>query len=360
MRVSTNSNATTGTKVFVPLSASATLINNSPRYAVGWTDRDHNLEARFTTPQASVAVDVFGISTNGSYARLEAFSSTGQLLERSTSDSIANGRSTTLKIARSSPDIAYVIVKAYRGTVVGIDNLRYGVLSETITGNFGEYHFPGLMPGNYRVKMLSDTGYTGTAPNNGIREVTLNNGQAIAHADFGVYRPGSPHQNSVLSPDVNGDGQVTPLDVLIVINSLARSGSGPLQGVSVPFKQYVDVNGDQTLTPIDVLQVINFLRRQGGSGEGEQYVPRVIITEGITFEEADGEPADAEVAHLYTGDPHTTFIDEAFSEAEEMFSDATPFYGPLPSPTSQAISPFSRRRFLSSSGFDNLQGNESL
>lgn len=355
MRISTHANATTGTRVFIPLSASATLLNNGPSYTLGWTERDHNLEARFTSSQASVAVDVFGVSTGSSFARLEAYSSTGELLERVTSSPIANGASTTLKLIRLSPDIAYVMVKAYRGTIIGIDNLRYGVLSETTTGNAGEFHFPGLMPGDYRLKLVADTNYTGTAPSNGVREVTLASGQSVKHADFGAYRPGSPHQNSILSTDVNADGQVTPLDVLVVINSLARNGSGSLQGVNVPFKQYVDVNGDLDLTPIDVLQVINFLRR-GGSGEGEFSAPRVIITQGIEPEEADGELADPEVAHLYTGDSASTWADEAFLEPDDLFR-SVPATTPLPSIAIPSNLMLLRRRLLSSY-FDSESSNQ--
>jgi Dockerin type I domain len=355
MRVSTHLSATTGTRVFIPLSAEATLLSNDPTYAAGWTERNHNLEARFNSHQASVAVDVFGVSTGNSFARLEAYSSTGELLERVTSNSIANSASTTLRISRSSPDIAYVIVKAYRGSIIGIDNLRYGVLSETITGNAGEFHFPGLMPGTYRVKLQADTNYTGTAPVNGVREVTLAGGQSVKHSDFGAYRPGSPHQNSVLSTDVNADGQVTPLDVLIVINSLARNGSGSLQGISVPYRQHVDVSGDLELSPIDVLQVINYLRREG-SGEGEFYAPRVIITEGIEPEEADGEPADPEVAHLYTGEYSATYVDEVFLAPDDLFRP-TISTAPLPSIATPSTLASMRRRFLSGY-FDSVFSNE--
>jgi Dockerin type I domain len=355
MRVSTHSNATTGTQVFIPLSAEATLVNNNPTYAAGWTERNHNLEARFNSHQASVAVDVFGVSTGSSFARLEAFTATGELLERVTSNAMANGASTTLRISRASPDIAYVIVKAYRSSVIGIDNLRYGVLSETTTGNAGEFHFPGLMPGTYRVKLQADTNYIGTAPVNGVREVTLTSGQSAKHSDFGAYRPGSPHQNSVLSTDVNADGQVTPLDVLIVINALARNGSESLQNISVPYKQHVDVNGDLDLSPIDVLQVINYLRR-GGSGEGELVAPRVIITEGIEPEEADGELPDPEVAHLYTGESATTYVDQVFSEPDDLFPPAT---SPASLPSIATPSPLTlmRRRFLSSY-FDSVFSGE--
>jgi hypothetical protein len=154
---------------------------------------------------------------------------------------------------------------------------------------------------------------------------------------------------------VNADGQVTPLDVLIVINSLARNGSGSLQGISVPYKQHVDVSGDLELSPIDVLQVINYLRREG-SGEGEFYAPRVIITEGIEPEEADGELADPEVAHLYTGESAATYVDEVFSEPDDLFRPAIST-APLPSIATPSTLGSMRRRFLSGY-FESVFSNE--
>ncbi len=67
-----------------------------------------------------------------------------------------------------------------------------------------------------------------------------------------------PWQNAVLPVDVNGDGNVTPLDVLTVINELNASGPHALSsGGGVPY--FYDVNGDGFLTPTDALQVINYL-----------------------------------------------------------------------------------------------------
>jgi hypothetical protein len=73
--------------------------------------------------------------------------------------------------------------------------------------------------------------------------------------------------------DVNNDGAATPIDALIIINSLSRGGTRALavdpnaegEGGS---KMFIDVNGDGFLSPIDVLQVINAINRPG-EGEGE-------------------------------------------------------------------------------------------
>jgi Dockerin type I domain len=73
----------------------------------------------------------------------------------------------------------------------------------------------------------------------------------------------SPWTNSKNNFDVDGSGTVEPIDVLVVINFLQRTGSIALPTDPDPAGQsFVDVDGDGILTPIDVLQVINQLRRQ--------------------------------------------------------------------------------------------------
>ena len=67
-----------------------------------------------------------------------------------------------------------------------------------------------------------------------------------------------PWQNPQNNIDVDGDGNIDPRDVLIILNSLNSTGPGPLPA---PFdgEFYLDVNGDGLLTPLDALIVINQL-----------------------------------------------------------------------------------------------------
>ena len=65
----------------------------------------------------------------------------------------------------------------------------------------------------------------------------------------------SPHQNPENPFDVNGDGEVSPVDVLLVINRLDDRGPGPF----LPTEEtppFLDVNGDKTLTEADA-QAVN-------------------------------------------------------------------------------------------------------
>lgn len=77
--------------------------------------------------------------------------------------------------------------------------------------------------------------------------------------------------------DVKPDGNVGPLDALIVINAIARGSyfdpqtnqlGNPADYAELP-DFFFDVNADGKLTPIDALNVINHLARQSVQGEGE-------------------------------------------------------------------------------------------
>jgi large repetitive protein len=71
----------------------------------------------------------------------------------------------------------------------------------------------------------------------------------------------SPH-------DVNRDGSLDPLDALLVINQLKRSGVAWLPRVAPAVSLSVDTDNDYYVSPVDVLRVINALSRRG-AGEGE-------------------------------------------------------------------------------------------
>ena len=89
--------------------------------------------------------------------------------------------------------------------------------------------------------------------------------------DYAITVVGNPYKNQTNSLDVNGDGKVSPIDALNVINYL----NGPLPKVlTLPHTSaapFIDVNGDGNVTPLDALLVIGFLNSlpPGGSGEGE-------------------------------------------------------------------------------------------
>ncbi len=99
----------------------------------------------------------------------------------------------------------------------------------------------------------------------------------------------SPYQNPTQPRDVNGDGQVTPLDALILINYMNSFGPGPLGGNS-PLggsgegPVWVDVNGDGIISPLDILIIINWLNRQR------------LLAETTPRAEGEGSPLQASTA----------------------------------------------------------------
>lgn len=71
-----------------------------------------------------------------------------------------------------------------------------------------------------------------------------------------------PAHNAVLAPDVTGDGYITPLDALTIINYLNAFGPAAVSPTE-PGAPYSDVNGDGHIAAGDVLEIINFLNAFG-------------------------------------------------------------------------------------------------
>ena len=80
--------------------------------------------------------------------------------------------------------------------------------------------------------------------------------------DATLVDPTRPWHNPINRWDVNGDGYVSPIDALIIVNHLKNSGSDRLidpSGGETTEETYPDVSGDNFISPIDVLLVVNHL-----------------------------------------------------------------------------------------------------
>ena len=62
--------------------------------------------------------------------------------------------------------------------------------------------------------------------------------------------------------DVNGDGEVTPLDALLIINRLSQISVPTPVLTKQPGGLMTDVTGDNQITPLDALQIINQIARK--------------------------------------------------------------------------------------------------
>jgi hypothetical protein len=74
-------------------------------------------------------------------------------------------------------------------------------------------------------------------------------------------------QNDEQPLDVNNDGFVTPVDNLLVINSLNAHGSRALPDEHLPLPpvRFLDVNGDNFISPVDALRIMSHLNRPAAS-----------------------------------------------------------------------------------------------
>ena len=110
----------------------------------------------------------------------------------------------------------------------------------------------------------------------------------------------TPYHNDVDPYDVDGDGFLTPLDPLIIINHINNNGIGPIEqpGEGEGTLPDLDVDGDGEVTPIDILILINQLNEQNSgeqnSAEGEEEAPPTTDPESeddLAMLEAEGEGA---------------------------------------------------------------------
>ena len=90
--------------------------------------------------------------------------------------------------------------------------------------------------------------------------------------DWMITIGANPYTNPINRFDVTGDGFVSPIDVLQIVNYINAGlpSRPPLPPVAVP--PFLDVNGDGFINSLDVLNVIDFINSNlsgGRGGEGE-------------------------------------------------------------------------------------------
>ncbi len=256
----------TGTKNFRGFSKAA------QSYLPTWTASSRRLQMNFSSPTSVVEIDAIGAAAS-SFGRLEVYNASGQLLGRYTTAELRDGGVEKMRIARGTADIAYAIASGNAVGNVRLDNLQFGAETQTLTGVRGQYAFPALPPGNYRVQVKSLTSNP-INPSSGRQNATVVSNSATSDIDFGFDSNTSQWQNPVNRHDVNRDNEVSPIDALLIINELNLRGSRSLTGTNFIPPPFIDVNGDSSVSPIDVLLVINFMNtRASGEGEGQMSPP---------------------------------------------------------------------------------------
>ncbi len=122
-----------------------------------------------------------------------------------------------------------------------------------------------------------------------------------------------PWMNPADPLDVDDNGNVVPLDVLLLVNQLAAQGSHELPPPTEAelSQPYYDTNGDGNLTPLDPLQIINFLNSDQNQAEGES-------------PSAEGQPtaqADLQASADPTAAPHSVETDDDGAELNSRRSE---------------------------------------
>lgn len=119
------------------------------------------------------------------------------------------------------------------------------------------------------------------------------------------YLPTNP-----LNPlDASGDGIVSPLDALLVINFLNQTGTGA-DPLGLRLTSYLDTSADGFISPVDALLVINRLNSPspaGPAGEGE----------AVSFALPRSHSPSVPLAAL---EPAPGLVDQVFSQAIQDFA----------------------------------------
>lgn len=238
-----------------------------------WTSRSRQLRIDFTSPVTTVSIDALSNNAVG-YGRLAIYDVNNNLLARYTTAALASGQVEAMTLGRPTADIAYAIAGGHADASVRLDNLRFGPEASAVTDAFGAYSIPFLPAGSYFVQVDGPPDLQATTPTT--QPVTLSANSSAAIVDFGFVAFVSTWQNPTNRFDVNGDGMVSPLDALLIINNLNAHGSRLLTVADVT-PPYFDVSGDGSVSPIDVLQVINAIEAARSEGEASAISPPAVV-----------------------------------------------------------------------------------
>ena len=227
-----------------------------------WKPGELGMRVDFTTPVTTVRLDAIGTAT-GDRARLEAYDRFGMLIGRYTTSPLADGQLETMQIQR--PTRGHCVrdcrcAQRHRGAV-GSAAIRSGIGRQD--GRPGRVcHSRPARPATTLSKRFPRPAACWQTSR---REVTLAEGEALGSVDLVAHTGGSSWQNPVRPTDVNGDGDVTALDALVLINYInAHNGDVSLPAHELP-PPYLDVDGNGLVTAADVLVVINQLNNAATS-----------------------------------------------------------------------------------------------
>ncbi len=140
-----------------------------------------------------------------------------------------------------------------------------------------------------------------------------------------------PWHNYRIAADVNDDGNITPVDALIVVNYLNFNQSTDPPAPPARPAPFYDAQPTNTITPADALFIVNVLNGLGGSeGEAHKQVQAENPAEAAAQPPLETPPAQAgsnadaaQAAATVRQDVHTTskFLQTGFDEETDWHQD---------------------------------------
>ncbi|QDV46983.1 Dockerin type I repeat protein [Stieleria neptunia] len=254
-----------------------------------WSDTwnsDQRLQVAFSGSTGRVEIDFTALDTgtygleSGSYARVEAYDSQGNRIDRVTSPLVPAGTRDTLVIEDSLGRISRVVVYGHAETEILISGIQIGQAALVSADDNGAFSVDGLPDGHYSVELATPNLIYQFPSEPVVFEI---NAGTVAPLAIAAQRVDSPRYNHSLPGDVNGDQQITARDALAVINDLERLGNRVLAADETS-GFHIDVNNDGRVSAIDALRVINLLER-------------AVFSEGESFSENSASPASISAAN---------------------------------------------------------------
>lgn len=238
---------------------------------------EHQLKISFDTPVSRVAIDAIG-HADGDVGILELYDASGNLLDRYTTGSLANGESETMTVELPTANAAYAIARGAldpsgdRTRVpksVALDNLVVGRPSSTVTNAMGAFTLPVDDSGNYQVIVTPPTGQEAYFDTSSPINVSLASDSQLTGLGFVTSIAAASWHNPILSSDVNHDNVVDQNDASMLLDELlthaSTGGSQQIANTHTTNDPYFDVNGDGRLSNSDFLELLDALADQSAS-----------------------------------------------------------------------------------------------
>ena len=162
--------------------------------------------------------------------------------------------------------------------------------------------------------------YDARADLDGSGFINSNDSQLVRDRQAGIiFRQANINvaQNKASQFDVNADKSSTPMDALLIINSLNARTPGLPGDDDNPI--FLDVSGDGVVTPLDALMVINLLNAQAVGAEGEAAMASQTRDMAIVELMSSLSPLPAQLGEVESS--RTGEIREGAQRDEPFFAD---------------------------------------